>query len=168
MFQVSVSTYRHYKKSDSLFGHFQICPLCSGGDTNLWPQWLCRCVTRLSRSVVLYWSSQELSVFILTSVCINTPVTREQPLSDQITGSIKQTPLCGFGTQRSRPLAGRFSQGNSETGRESARQTKTEQLSRIKSRLSMNSCFNKKSDSNRGKEWFQNKSLLIQSIKKGF
>lgn len=83
------------------------------------PQWLCRRVTHLSRSVVVYWSSLEFIVFILTPVCINTPVTREQPPSDQITSSIKQTPLCGFGTQRSRPLAGGFSQCNSVTGSES-------------------------------------------------
>lgn len=116
-FQVQVSYCHYYKKRDPLFGHFLICPLCS--DTNLWPQWLCRCVTCLSRSVVVYWSSLELSVFILTSVCINTLVTREQALSDQITSSRKQTPLCGFGTQRSWPLAGGFSQRNPETGSES-------------------------------------------------
>lgn len=114
---MSISTYHHHK-SDPIFGHFQICPLCSS-DTNLWPQWLCCCVTCLSRSVVVYWSSPELSVFILTSVCINTLVTREQPLSDQITSSIKQTPLCGFGTQRSWPPAGGFSQCNSGSGSES-------------------------------------------------
>lgn len=103
---------------DYLLLHFQVCPL-RVGETNLWPQWLCRCVTCLSHSVVIYWSSLEFSVFILTSVCINTPVMREQPPSDQITSSIKQTPLCGFSTQRSRPLAGGFSQCNSLTGSES-------------------------------------------------
>lgn len=81
------------------------------------PRWLFQFGARLS--VVAYWSSLELSVFILTSLCVNTPVTREQPPSDQITSSLKQTPLCGFGTRRSRPPAGSLSQCNSVTERES-------------------------------------------------
>lgn len=64
----------------------------------------------LPLSVFLYRSSLEFSVFILTWVGINTPVTREQLPSDQITSSIMQAPLCGFGTQRLRPPAGGFSQ----------------------------------------------------------
>ncbi len=163
--QLSVS-YHHLKKSHPLFGQFQMCPLCSG-DTNLWPQWLCWCVTRLSLSVVAYWSSLELSVFILTSACINTPVTREQSPSDQITSSIKQTPLCGFGTQRSRPLAGGFSQRNSGSGSESewlpAKQKHNNDHRWSADWESKGDFPESLTQINRGKEWSENKSLKFLS-----
>lgn len=108
--------------------------------SNLLPCWS-EC---LSCSVVTYWSSLASSVFILTSVCINTSVTRGKALSDQITSSTELNPLCGFGTQRSRPLAGGLSQSNTRSGEGvwvTARQTKTEQLSWMGCSLSVSNIF---------------------------
>lgn len=61
----------------------------------------------------------KLSVFILTWVCINTPVMRALLLSDHITSFVKQTPPWEVGTQRSRPLTGGFSQNRAGSGMES-------------------------------------------------
>lgn len=75
--------------------------------------------SRLAHSVFLYRSSPEFGVFVLTRVGINTPVTREPPTSDRLTGSTKQAALGGFGTQRSRPSAGGGASAGCYFGKES-------------------------------------------------